>query len=174
MCQCFSAGFLISPALFGSSYTFKVGCKIPFSMRWVFRVLYMFNCCSGWSTNSCCSTLLGFGPLMIGRKNKDRAILIWLSEAYIPNLRLSIPFYTIVTFVELKLLIRFHANVQSLCQGKKNKTRTSLFWEPYSLNMERIPKHRIARILCTHVWKEKMRHVETIPGMGGGRDKGEW
>lgn len=55
----------------GVSYTFKVGCRIPFSMRWVFRVLYTFNCCSGWSTNSCCSTLLGFGPLITKQKRQS-------------------------------------------------------------------------------------------------------
>lgn len=67
--QCFPVELLmVSPSLCGSSYTFKVGCRIPFSIRWVFRVLYIFNCCSGWSTNNCCSTLLGFGPLIIKQK----------------------------------------------------------------------------------------------------------
>jgi hypothetical protein len=32
----------------------------------------------------------------------------------------------------------------------------------------------VVEILCTHVWNGKMRHAETIPGMGGVEDKGEW
>lgn len=65
ICQCFSVElFIASPFLSGASYTFKLGCRIPFSMRCVFSVLYIFSCCSGWSTNNCCSSLLGFGPLI--------------------------------------------------------------------------------------------------------------
>jgi hypothetical protein len=29
-------------------------------------------------------------------------------------------------------------------------------------------------ILCTHYENGKMRHVETTPGMEGGKHKGEW
>jgi hypothetical protein len=31
----------------------------------------------------------------------------------------------------------------------------------------------IVQILCTHVWKQKMRPVETIPRMGGGVKKND-
>jgi hypothetical protein len=31
----------------------------------------------------------------------------------------------------------------------------------------------MVEIVCTHVYKQKMRSVETIPGMEGGEAKGE-
>jgi hypothetical protein len=46
-------------------------------------------------------------------------------------------------------------------------------WEGKNIRKQCSRVH-VVEILCTHVCKWKMRPVETIPGMGGREDKGEW
>jgi hypothetical protein len=39
---------------------------------------------------------------------------------------------------------------------------------------KRCRRVNIVQIMCTHVCNGKMIPVETVPGMGGGEDKGKW
>lgn len=52
-----------SPVITLHSAWAAAGGSMPLSLSWECRVWKMLSCCSGCSINSCCSTLLGFGPL---------------------------------------------------------------------------------------------------------------